>query len=485
MTIMAIYMCSVKVIKRSEGKSIVAASAYRSGSQIENKWDGVNHNYTNKKWISHTEILLPPNAPSEYLDRGKLWNAVELSEKSSDARLGKEVLIALPREMSIDEQILLTREYVKQTFVDSGMCADIAIHNPPLKNDLGQPIDYKGNILENPDDYIFPNPHAHILLTMRPIDQNGKWEGKSCIEYICKKDGAEKAFTADEYKSAKEKGWMKQYKYIDGNKKIWLTEKEATERHLVRSGKNPKTSKQGRPNPTVARWESKDTLFNWRKNWEEIANRHLRQNGYSSRIDSRSYINQGKKDMIPTVHMGVSATNMMRRYMRESKSGRTNSIIPELAKLNIEIKKYNNLVIQLTGEIDKISKRINELEKDASDNIDAIKKELDKYISERDKNTKLLREKQYELDRLKDKISLITNTVNKVTEANRKSYAKIDSCNEKLSSLGRFNFAERKKLTEIISQENTAIKNRETYMSNIFNKHNIVSISEINQLINI
>ena len=154
--LMAIYHLSIKIISRGKGKSAVAASAYRSGEKIKNEYDGIVHDFTRKGRIAHTEILLPENAPQEFLDRGTLWNSVEKIEKSKNSQLAREIEVALPKELDREKQIELIREYVKENFVKVGMCADIALHD---KND--------------------GNPHCHILLTMRPLNEDKTWGAKS------------------------------------------------------------------------------------------------------------------------------------------------------------------------------------------------------------------------------------------------------------------------------------------------------------------
>ena len=166
---MAIYHLSIKIISRDKGKSAVAASAYQSGEKIKNEYDGIVHDFTRKGGIAHTEILLPQNAPQEFANRSVLWNSVEKIEKSKNSQLAREIEIALPKELDREKQIELVRNYVKENFVDVGMCADIAIHD---KND--------------------ENPHAHILLTMRSLNEDKTWGAKSKKEYIfdknCKKN---------------------------------------------------------------------------------------------------------------------------------------------------------------------------------------------------------------------------------------------------------------------------------------------------------
>lgn len=155
---MAIYHCSIKVISRGKGKSAVAAAAYRAGEKITNQFDGMTHDYTHKGGVVHTEILLPDHAPAEYADRAVLWNEVEKIEKAKNAQLAREIEISLPRELTREQSISLVREYVKRHFVAAGMCADVCLH------------DTGGG-----------NPHAHIMLTMRPFDEGGEWGAKqSC-----------------------------------------------------------------------------------------------------------------------------------------------------------------------------------------------------------------------------------------------------------------------------------------------------------------
>ena len=112
----------------------------------------MTHDYTHKGGVIHSEIMLPPHAPPSFSDRSTLWNSVELYEKAGNAQLAREVEIALPVELSREEQLRLVREYCSSQFVSKGMCADVCLH------------DTGGG-----------NPHAHILLTMRPLDERGAW----------------------------------------------------------------------------------------------------------------------------------------------------------------------------------------------------------------------------------------------------------------------------------------------------------------------
>ena len=150
---MAIYHLEAKVISRGAGRSAVAAAAYMSCSQILNDYDGIQHDYTRKSGLVWQAVFLPEFAPQEWSDRAVLWNAVEANEKTKDSRLAREFVVALPIELGKDQWIALLTEYIQNNFVVEGMCADVAIHNT--------------------DGH---NPHAHIMLTVRPLDEQGKWQ---------------------------------------------------------------------------------------------------------------------------------------------------------------------------------------------------------------------------------------------------------------------------------------------------------------------
>ena len=178
---MVIYHLSIKIISRGKGgKSAVAAAAYRAGDKFINEYDGKTYDYTKKGGVIHTEILLPDHAPREYTDRGVLWNAVERIEKAHNSQLAREIELSLPVELSMEQNIKLAQEYVKKHFVSAGMCVDLCVH------DTGT-----------------GNPHAHIMLTMRPIDEHGHWGAKSRKEYILDDNGNKIKLKSGEYKSRK------------------------------------------------------------------------------------------------------------------------------------------------------------------------------------------------------------------------------------------------------------------------------------------
>jgi Ti-type conjugative transfer relaxase TraA len=146
----AIYHLSAKIVSRQSGRSVVAAAAYRSGQSLTEEATGIDHNYTRKEGVDHSEILAPEGAPGWVSDRSALWNAVETKERRRDAQLAREIEIGLPIELDDQQQLELLREYIKCEFVAHGMVADFSIHR------------------DDPN-----NPHAHVLLTMRRISEVG------------------------------------------------------------------------------------------------------------------------------------------------------------------------------------------------------------------------------------------------------------------------------------------------------------------------
>lgn len=337
----AIYHLSVQIISRSDGRSSIAAAAYRSGTKIESSWDGLTYDFTKKHWIEHSEILLPAHAPKSFKDRSVLWNAVEAAEKSGTAQLAREVEIALPAELSLPKQIELIRSYIDANFVSRGMCADISIHNPPITNSHGAPIDINGNKTKNRDEMIFQNPHAHIMLTMRALDEHGKWQPKSERAYICKKGQETLTIPASMMKNAEQQGWEKLYNYQVGKQKIKLTEAEGTERGLKKTSRYAASVKI--ESQLSKDWNSPETLKIWRESWADNCNQALEAEGLTVRIDHRSFEEQGILQL-PTAHMGVHA------YHLEKKGIKT-----DRGDINRKIKEDNRFLQQ-------IEKRIKQLE---------------------------------------------------------------------------------------------------------------------------
>lgn len=277
----AIYHWNIGIVSRGKGKSAVAAAAYRSGEKLTNEWDGMTHDYTRKGGVVHTEIMLPPHAPPSFSDRSTLWNSVELYEKAGNAQLAREIDAALPIELSREKQIRLVREYCSSQFVSRGMCVDYAIHD----TDSG-------------------NPHCHIMLTMRPLDERGAWAAKSKKEYDLDENGERIRLPSGRYKTHK----------ID-----------------------------------LTGWNDKDNTLLWRKAWADFTNDFLERNGSPERIDHRSNAERGI-DELPTVHMGVAACQMEKK-----------GIATEKGELNRNIQKANRLIREIRAQIGKLKEWIADL----------------------------------------------------------------------------------------------------------------------------
>ena len=317
---MAIYHLEAKVVSRGAGRSAVAASAYLSCSRLYNDYDGIQHDYTKKQGLVWQEVFLPEYAPQEWKDREQLWNAVEEVETAKDSRLAREFVVALPIELSREQQIELLQDFIREQFVADGMCADAAIH------------DTDGH-----------NPHAHILLTVRPLDERGKWQYKTEKEYLCMKNGEERGFTAAEFRAAQNEGWEKQYPYKVGKKKVYMTLSAAEAQGLVRADKHPKSTRYGRQNPISERWNSEEQLVEWRKAWADVTNLYLERAGRAERIDHRSNAARGL-DEIPTIHEGVTAQALERK-----------GVISDRCEINRQIKADNALLRELKAEIKKLA----------------------------------------------------------------------------------------------------------------------------------
>lgn len=322
---MAIYHLEAKVISRGAGRSACAASAYLGCSAIYNDYDGVQHDYTRKKGLVWEQVFLPYSAPSAWQDREILWNAVEENEKTKDSRLAREFVPALPIELTSEQWEELLTDFIQNSFVSDGMCADVAIHDP----------DPPGH-----------NPHAHILLTVRPLNPDGTWQYKTEKEYLCVRDGEERGFTAAEFKEAQAEGWEKQYQYKVSRKKEYLAPSEAEAKGYERTSKYPKSTKYGRQNPISDRWNSEVQLVLWREAWANAVNRSLERYGFEERVDHRSNAARGLDEQ-PTVHEGVIARALEKK-----------EIVSDRCELNRQIKRDNALLRELKAQVKKLMQAV-------------------------------------------------------------------------------------------------------------------------------
>ena len=254
----------ITIVKRSQGQSAVAGAAYQSGERLFSEYDQRTKFYNKKKELVHAEIMLPSYAPPGYADRATLWNAVEAVENQWNSQLARRIVLAFPVEVPKEQYLPMLKEFCQEQFVSKGMIADFAIHD-------------KGD----------GNPHAHILLTLRAMDEHGKWLPKARKVYDLDENG-------------------ERIRLSSGN---WKCHKE-----------------------NAVDWNDQKYAEIWRQGWADTANRYLEAIGSPERLDLRSYARQGI-DKIPTVHMGPAVSQL------EKKGIQTN-----IGNLNRDIKAANSLM---------------------------------------------------------------------------------------------------------------------------------------------
>ena len=258
------YHNCIKIFGRSvnrgstvESRSVVARAAYRAGEKIYDHRTGLWHNFTQKRGILHTEILLPDHAPRNFADRAILWNAVEYAEKQKNAQLSRETELGLPKELPRQVQLDIAREYA-QYFVDQGMCADLCFHKKGKKN-----------------------YHAHIMLTMRPLNEDGTWGQKTRKEYILNSQGQR----------------------IKNDKGNWKSR-----------------------NVPLTDWDDPGNAERWRAVGAKLINRELAKRGLPL-LDYRSYERQGL-DKEAQIHLGPQAIALEEQGIK-TKLGNINRAVRE------------------------------------------------------------------------------------------------------------------------------------------------------------
>ena len=264
----------IRIVQRSKGSSAVAGAAYQAGEKLFSEYDQKSKDHRRKQpEVVYTEIMFPANAPPEYADRATLWNAVEEVEKQWNSQLARRFILALPREIPTEMYPQMMQEYCRAHFVSKGMCCDFAIHDP----------DPPGH-----------NPHCHIILTMRAIDENGKWLPKSRKVYDLDENGERIKLPSGRWKSHKEDT-------VDWNEQYHAEE--------------------------------------WRHGWELVQNKYLELAGSPERVDMRSYERQGL-DVLPTVHMGAAVSALERK-----------GIETNIGNLNRDIKAANRMMSAIRSTI--------------------------------------------------------------------------------------------------------------------------------------
>lgn len=296
---MAIYHCSMSIIGRSSGRSAVACAAYRAGDKLMDEELQEVKDYTRKGGIVYSEIMLPENAPREYADRETLWNAVQKVEKAANAQMAREVEVALPRELPLEQQIILLRLYIQACFVSRGMIADFSIHD-------------KGD----------GNPHAHIMLTMRGFDEMGNWNMKEKKVYALD-DNGQKIPEIDE-NTGEQKVRVRKRNGHETREKVWK-----------------RVTVQGND------WNEHGNAEIWRAAWADHCNQFLTPENH---IDHRSYARQGI-EQIPSIHEGYVARKM-----------ETQGETADRCEYNRQVQAANQEIAELRGELANIQEEIDRLQ---------------------------------------------------------------------------------------------------------------------------
>ena len=283
----------ITIVKRSQGQSAVAGAAYQSGERLFSEYDQRTKFYNKKKELVHAEIMLPSYAPPGYADRATLWNAVEAVENQWNSQLARRIVLAFPVEVPKEQYLSMIKEFCQEQFVSKGMLADFAIHD-------------KGD----------GNPHAHILLTIRAMDEHGKWLPKARKVYDLDENG-------------------ERIRLASGN---WKCHKENT-----------------------VDWNDQKYAEVWRHGWETITNRYLEAAGRPERVDLRSFERQGIQQ-IPTVHLGPAAHQMEKRGVETF-----------LGNLNRDIRAANSLMQSIRSAIRGLQRWIADLNTAIQQGFDSLK----------------------------------------------------------------------------------------------------------------
>ena len=312
---MAIYHFHVTQISRGKGQTAVSAAAYRAGERLYDTYYGEEPDYTKKTGVVYTEIMLPKHAPREYADRETLWNAVEYAEANPKAQLAYSFDFALPNELTDEENRLLARRFVAENFTSGGMISDMAIHNPG----------------KHPGDV--PNPHVHVMVPMRPLNEDGTWGTKQRREYRLDENG-------------------ERIKGADG-------------KYLFNAVK-------------TTDWGDPETLERWRENWAKAVNDALEKKGILERIDHRSNAERGLEEL-PTIHEGPAVRAMEKKGIRTEK-GEWNRYIKSI---NRAIRKLLSFISDLLSEIEKLKKEEAKVRTNHNDLSEAVYSYLDKTEGQR------------------------------------------------------------------------------------------------------
>ena len=295
----------VDIVTRSKGASVIAKAAYNARDKLNDEHYGKVHDYSKKEDLVFSKIFLPEHISKEFSDREYLWNSVEKIEKSKNSQLARNLLFTLPRELNEEDRIKLISEFIEENFTSKGMIADCNIHNPLASDNEEQ-------------------PHAHILLTLREIDEQGKWKPKSRKEYILDENGEKIKLKSGNYKS----------------RKVNLND-----------------------------WNEPDKAKEWRENFSKKANEYLEKNGIVKRIDPRTFEDQGREEL-PQIHLGTASYQMEKKGIKTERGNHNRKIIAfnlEFKKLKEELSKLTFWIGSLVG---KLQSKYDEYKKEKKDELE-------------------------------------------------------------------------------------------------------------------
>ena len=275
----------VDIVSRSKGESVIAKAAYNARDKLKDDYYGKTHDYSKKDDLVFSKIFLPEHIPKEFSKREYLWNEVEKIEKSKNSQLARNLLFTLPRELNEEDRIKLISEFIEENFTSKGMIADCNIHNPTASDNEEQ-------------------PHAHILLTLREIDEQGNWKAKSKKEYILDENGEKIKLKSGNYKS----------------RKVNLND-----------------------------WNEPDKAKEWRENFSKKANEYLARNNIDKRIDHRTFGEQGREEL-PQVHLGTASFQMEKKGIQTERGNHNRKI----TAFNLEFKKFKAELSKLTSWISSL-----------------------------------------------------------------------------------------------------------------------------------
>ena len=275
----------VDIVSRSKGESVIAKAAYNARDKLKDDYYGKTHDYSKKDDLVFSKIFLPEHIPKKFSKREYLWNEVEKIEKSKNSQLARNLLFTLPRELNEEDRIKLISEFIEENFTSKGMIADCNIHNPTASDNEEQ-------------------PHAHILLTLREIDEQGNWKAKSKKEYILDENGEKIKLKSGNYKS----------------RKVNLND-----------------------------WNEPDKAKEWRENFSKKANEYLARNNIDKRIDHRTFGEQGREEL-PQVHLGTASFQMEKKGIQTERGNHNRKI----TAFNLEFKKFKAELSKLTSWISSL-----------------------------------------------------------------------------------------------------------------------------------